>query len=98
MSSVPPPKPDVPTPEQAAATGTVATRIAVRQRAGGIVVPVITALIAFLIGGVVVLATGHNPGKWEEAPKANCDGAVPLARDAKGLAHHDRNPRRSGLE
>src|SRR5436309_1845465 len=61
MSSVPPPKPDVPTPEQAAATGTVATRIAVRQRAGGIVVPVITALIAFLIGGVVVLATGHNP-------------------------------------
>ena len=60
MSAVPP-KPDVPTPEKAAATGTLAARIALRQRAGGIVVPVITALIAFLIGGLVVLATGHNP-------------------------------------
>jgi simple sugar transport system permease protein len=31
------------------------------QRAGGIVVPVLTALVAFLIGGAVVAATGHNP-------------------------------------
>jgi simple sugar transport system permease protein len=48
-------------PEQAAATGTLAARISVKQRAGGIAVPVLTALVAFLIGGIVVLATGHNP-------------------------------------
>jgi len=52
---------EVPTPEQAAETGTLAARIALKQRAGGIVVPILTALIAFLIGGLVVLATGHNP-------------------------------------
>jgi ABC-type uncharacterized transport system permease subunit len=49
------------TPEEAAATGTLAARIALRQRAGGAVVPVLTALVAFLLGGLVVLATGHNP-------------------------------------
>ena len=32
-----------------------------KQKAGGLIVPVLTALIAFLIGGLVVLATGHNP-------------------------------------
>jgi len=49
------------TPEEAAETGTLIASIALKQRAGGIVVPVLTALIAFLIGGLVVLATGHNP-------------------------------------
>jgi ABC-type uncharacterized transport system permease subunit len=49
------------TPEQAAATGTLAARIALKQRSGGIIVPVLTALLAFLIGGAVVAATGHNP-------------------------------------
>ena len=49
------------TPEEAAATGTLAARISLRQRSGGIVVPVLTALIAFLLGGLIVLATGHNP-------------------------------------
>ena len=49
------------TPEEAAATGTLAARIALRQRSGGVAVPVLTALIAFLLGGVIVLATGHNP-------------------------------------
>jgi ABC-type uncharacterized transport system permease subunit len=39
----------------------VAQRLAVYQRAGGIVTPVITALIAFVIGGLVVLASGSNP-------------------------------------
>jgi len=48
-------------PEEAAATGTLAARIALRQRSGGIIVPVLTALLAFLIGGIVVAATGHNP-------------------------------------
>ena len=49
------------TPEEAAHTGTLIASIALKQRAGGIVVPVLTALLAFLIGGLVVLATGHNP-------------------------------------
>ncbi len=31
------------------------------QRAGGVVTPVITTILAFLIGGIVVAATGHNP-------------------------------------
>ena len=52
-----PPEP----PEEAEETGTLAARFAVKQRAGGIVVPVLTGVIAFLIGGFVVLATGHNP-------------------------------------
>jgi simple sugar transport system permease protein len=30
-------------------------------RAGGVVAPVLTAVMAFLAGGLVVLATGHNP-------------------------------------
>jgi general nucleoside transport system permease protein len=40
---------------------TVASRLARSQRAGGIIVPVLTAVLAFLIGGLLVLATGHNP-------------------------------------
>src|SRR5207302_11474573 len=42
-------------------TGTRASRIALRQRSGGVIVPVLTAVIAFLLGGLIVLATGHNP-------------------------------------
>jgi len=40
---------------------TVARRLAFYQRAGGIVTPVLTAVFAFFMGGIVVLATGHNP-------------------------------------
>jgi simple sugar transport system permease protein len=36
-------------------------RFAVWQRAGGIVLPLATAVLAFIIGGLVVLATGKNP-------------------------------------
>jgi simple sugar transport system permease protein len=40
----------------------VAERLAFYQRAGGIVAPLMTALIAFIIGGLVILATtGKNP-------------------------------------
>jgi general nucleoside transport system permease protein len=49
------------TPEQAAETGTLISRISLRQRSGGIIVPILTVVIAFLIGGIVVAATGHNP-------------------------------------
>jgi ABC-type uncharacterized transport system permease subunit len=48
-------------PEEAAETGTLAARLTLSQRAGGIAVPVATAVLAFLIGGLVVLVTGHNP-------------------------------------
>jgi simple sugar transport system permease protein len=38
-----------------------AARMALYQRAGGVITPIITTIIAFLIGGAVVAATGHNP-------------------------------------
>src|SRR5207253_7544429 len=47
--------------------GTVAAHFDLMQRAGGILVPVITGVVAFLIGGVVIAATGHNPAQayWD---------------------------------
>ena len=40
----------------------VAARLALAQRAGGLVVPLLTTVLAFLIGGLVVLiTTGKNP-------------------------------------
>jgi general nucleoside transport system permease protein len=38
-----------------------AARLALYQRAGGVVTPLLTALLAFGVGGLVVLATGSNP-------------------------------------
>src|SRR5205807_169231 len=40
---------------------TVADRLALAQRAGGVLGSVLTAAIAFFIGGLVVLASGANP-------------------------------------
>jgi general nucleoside transport system permease protein len=40
---------------------TPAARLAAYVRGGGIVVPILTALLAFVIGGLVILITGHNP-------------------------------------
>ena len=51
----------VESPEQAAESGTLAARLSLSQRAGGVAVPVATVVLAFLIGCLVVLATGHNP-------------------------------------
>jgi simple sugar transport system permease protein len=42
-------------------TDTAAAQLARWQRAGGIVAPVVTAMLAFFVGGLVVLATGSNP-------------------------------------
>jgi ABC-type uncharacterized transport system permease subunit len=56
--------PPVEPPESRAPEGqspSVAARLDLFQRAGGLAVPLVTALLAFLIGGLVVLATGHNP-------------------------------------
>ncbi|MDP8910861.1 MAG: ABC transporter permease [Actinomycetota bacterium] len=54
------PSPAPPTP-QGASVPSVAARLAFYQRAGGIITPFLTAVFAFLVGGIVVLATGHNP-------------------------------------
>jgi general nucleoside transport system permease protein len=48
-------------PEELPAEATVASRLSTYVRAGGIVTPLITVLFAFLVGGLVVLITGHNP-------------------------------------
>jgi general nucleoside transport system permease protein len=55
-AQVPPPE----TPEQGPAP-TLAAKFVLWQRAGGIAVPLATAIFAFLVAGLVVLATGHNP-------------------------------------
>src|SRR3954454_3956169 len=47
--------------EQDDATPTVAGRFMLAQRAGGLIGPLLTALFALMIGGLVVLATGANP-------------------------------------
>jgi ABC-type uncharacterized transport system permease subunit len=48
-------------PEPSAAPVTVAGRLSTYLRGGGIVTPIITVLLAFFVGGLVVLVTGHNP-------------------------------------
>jgi simple sugar transport system permease protein len=45
----------------AAAVSTPASRMAAYVRGGGVVVPLLTALLAFFIAGLVMLATGHDP-------------------------------------
>jgi ABC-type uncharacterized transport system permease subunit len=48
-------------PEEVAAEATVASRLSTYVRAGGIVTPLLTVILAFVIGGLVVLITGHDP-------------------------------------
>jgi simple sugar transport system permease protein len=48
-------------PDGGQPTLTVASQLGRYLRGGGIVVPVLTAVLAFLVGGLVVLATGANP-------------------------------------
>jgi simple sugar transport system permease protein len=51
-----------PPPVEQSEPGTFPARLALYQRAGGIVTPLITALLAFLIAGLVVLVlSGKNP-------------------------------------
>jgi ABC-type uncharacterized transport system permease subunit len=52
--------------EPATAT-TPAARLAAYMRGGGVVVPLLTALLAFLMGGLVVLVTGNDPIATYEA-------------------------------
>ena len=49
----PPPSAETPT--------TSAALTAFYERAGGFLIPLVAMIVAFLIGGLVVLITGHNP-------------------------------------
>ncbi|HEY3069140.1 MAG TPA: ABC transporter permease [Gaiellaceae bacterium] len=51
---------DAPEPREPEASG-FATATAFYERAGGLLVPVAAAVLAFFVGGLVVLATGANP-------------------------------------
>jgi len=50
-----------PEPESAAPPDTLAAHFDLFQRTGGLIVPVITALMAFVIGGVILGLSGYNP-------------------------------------
>jgi general nucleoside transport system permease protein len=50
-----------PEPAGEAGASTVASRMAGYLRGGGVVVPVVTALLAFAVGGIVVLLSGSDP-------------------------------------
>jgi ABC-type uncharacterized transport system permease subunit len=43
------------------ATLTVASKMSAYLRGGGVLIPLITVVLAFAVGGLVVLATGNNP-------------------------------------
>jgi ABC-type uncharacterized transport system permease subunit len=64
MSEQEPPglEPETPEPVHGADYApSVAARLAVFQRAGGIVMPLVTTIFAFGMGMIVIAATGHNP-------------------------------------
>ena len=67
-SAPPPSGPYVQPPEGDAPKESFAQRIALAQRAGGVVAPLLTVLIAFVMGGLVVLVTtGKNPLRTYQA-------------------------------
>ena len=47
--------------EAAAVAGTPAARLAAYVRGGGVIIPVLTALLAFALAGLVMLLTGNDP-------------------------------------
>ena len=61
MSNVDPQSSKPQSPEEAAQSGTLIASLALKQRAGGVAVPIVTVVVAFLMSGLVVLATGHDP-------------------------------------
>ena len=61
MSNIDPGASKPQSPEEAAQSGTLIASLALKQRAGGFAVPFVTVVVAFLMSGLVVLATGHNP-------------------------------------
>ena len=70
------PSPPSPTPEpEFGDPGTLAARLAVKQRAGGIVIPILTVVFAFVISIAVVAATQHSLHTSLVAFKEIFDGA-----------------------
>jgi general nucleoside transport system permease protein len=59
VSTVAAPPPEAPQPD--AQGSTISIRLAEHLRAGGVITPILTTILAFLVGGLVVLATGHDP-------------------------------------
>ncbi|HLY86893.1 MAG TPA: ABC transporter permease [Gaiellaceae bacterium] len=49
-----------PPPEAAPAATTFAGKLALKQRAGGIIVPLVTVIFAFVMSGIIVAATQHS--------------------------------------
>jgi ABC-type uncharacterized transport system permease subunit len=72
-----------PEPETAAPPETVAGRFDLMQRAGGIVVPFVTALMAFVIGGIILALSRYNPFStyWDIAQGAGLNWFGHLTTD-----------------
>jgi general nucleoside transport system permease protein len=65
-----------PAPEQPPTQpGTLAARLALKQRAGGIIVPIVTLVLAFVVAGIVVAATLGSVHKALLTFKAIFEGA-----------------------
>jgi general nucleoside transport system permease protein len=61
MSAVAPEGQDAGPAGEPGGGATVATRLTTHLGVGGVVTPLLTTLLAFVVGGLVVLATGHDP-------------------------------------
>jgi ABC-type uncharacterized transport system permease subunit len=62
VSAAPPEGPEGAAVDPAPGGGsTVATRLTTHVGVGGVVTPLLTTLLAFVVGGLVVLVTGHDP-------------------------------------
>ena len=64
-------EPSAPVPPDEAPPEAFAVRLGIAQRAGGAIVPVLTVLVAFLMGGVVVAATEIGRASCRERVYSN---------------------------
>ena len=80
-----------PEPEDAAPPETIAARYDLMQRAGGLIVPVITALMAFVIGGIILALSGYNPFTtyWEIAQGAGLNWFGHLTTDTANTSAYN---------
>jgi simple sugar transport system permease protein len=80
-----------PDPEGAAPPETIAARYDLMQRAGGLIVPVITALMAFVIGGIILALSGYNPFTtyWEIAQGAGLNWLGHLTTDTANTSAYN---------
>jgi simple sugar transport system permease protein len=53
--------PSAPPEDDLHAEPTVAARLSATLRSGGLITPILTVIVAFAVGGLVVAVTGHNP-------------------------------------